>query len=311
LDSRSQRNPSIVKGIPKLGIKLAIMIGEMKSKKYSMFHLPLLSFFSKRLYWDVGCNWKGANLSYLFLLLAICWIPPTLSMRKDLIQSLDNKQLQIINQLPEIHIKNGRVEVEQEQPYYIKHNGKNKVIIDTTGSMNYITDANVWALLTENKLIFRRGANHFNTLDLSGVSSFHFNKHIANQLLQTTKNSLAPLSYGIFLLLSYIFTVLVMLLVAVVGLILATANHTALKFAGTLRIATAAVTPSIILIMASIVLGKSIPALAYIAITLLYLCIGIKSCTDKTVEEKVIPKLNLSALLDEEDSSADRHTHAA
>jgi len=283
----------------------------MKTKKYSMLQLPLLSFFSKRLYWDVAQNWKGANMGYLFLLLAICSIPPTLTMRKELVNSLDGKQLQIINQIPEIHIRNGRVEVEQEKPYYIKHNGKTKVIIDTSGSMNYIDDANVWALLTVNKLIVRRGANQFNTLDLSQVSEFHLNKHIANQWLQTTKNSLAPLSYGIFLLLSYIFAVFSMLLIAVVGLILATISHSSLKFASTLRLATAAITPAIILITVSAAFGKSIPGLAYVALTLLYLCIGIKACTAKPIEEEEVPRLNLTSLLDKEASHADVHTHAA
>lgn len=273
-----------------------------------MLHLPLFTFFSKRLYRDVGQNWKGANLSYLFLLLAICCIPPTLSLRKDIIQSLDSNQLQIINQLPDIHIKKGRVMIDQNQPSYIKHNGKTVAIIDTTGSMNYIDDANVFALLTENELIVRRGPNEFNTLDLSQVTEFHLNKQIANRWIQMTKNSLAPLSYGIFLLLSYIFTVLVMLLTAVVGLILSSAMHSSLKFSGVLRLAAAAATPAIILVSISIALGQTIPGLIYIGVTLIYLLIGIMVCA-KPMEEE-IPKINLTALLDEKDDDL-RHSHAA
>jgi len=93
-------------------------------KRYNIFHLPLLSFFSKRLYRDVGRNWKGANMTYLFLLLAICMIPPTLSLRKDMIQSLDTNQMQIINQLPDIRIVDGVVKVEKNEPYYIKSNAE-------------------------------------------------------------------------------------------------------------------------------------------------------------------------------------------
>jgi len=279
------------------------------NKKYSILHLPLLSFFSKRLYRDVGQNWKGANMTYLFLLLAICCIPPTLSLRQDMIQSLDSNQVQFINQLPDIHIKNGRVEIDQQQPYHITRNGETVAIIDTTGSMNYIDDKSVVALLTESELIVRRGKNQFNTLDLSQVSEFHLNKHIANQWIQMTKNSLAPLSYGIFLLLSYTFTVLVMLLTAIVGLILSAAMHSSLKFSGILRIAAAAATPAIILIAVSIALGRTIPGLIYIAVTLLYLLIGIMACA-KPAEEEEIPKLRLTGLLSEEEHG-ERHTHAA
>ncbi len=282
----------------------------MLGKKYSIIHLPLLSFFSKRLYRDVGQNWKGANLSYLFLLLAICCIPPALSLRKTMIQSLDSNQVKIINQLPDIRIKNGRVEVDQNEPYLIKNNGKTVAIIDTTGSMNYIADDQVMALLTENKLILRRGENQFNTLDLSQISEFHLNKQIANQWIQMTKQSLAPISYGIFLLLSYTFAVLLILLIAVVGLILSTAMHSSLKFSGLLRIAATAATPSIILMTISTALGQTISGLIYAAVTLIYLLAGIISCTKPEHDEANIPKLKLSSLLGDKQYAED-HSHAA
>lgn len=282
----------------------------MTGKKYNMVQLPFLAFFSKKLYRDIGQNWKGANFAYLFLLLAICWIPSSLTLREDLIKSLDSNQAHLINQLPDINIENGRVELDQQKPYLIKNRtGQTVAIIDTTGSMNYIEDANVMALLTESELIVRRGKNQFNTLDLSQVSEFHLSQDIANQWLQTTRNALAPLSYGLFLLLSYIFAVLAMLLTAVVGLILSNAMHSTLKFAAVLRIAVAAATPSILLITVSSALGHSVPGWAYIAFTFLYLLIGIKSCTKPTESE--IPKLKLSALLDTAGDDLSQQTHAA
>lgn len=283
----------------------------MINKKYNIFQLPFLAFFSKKLYRDVGQNWKGANFAYLFLLLAICWVPSTLSLRKDLVKSLDSNQVHLINQLPDIHIKNGRVEMDQQKPYPIKNrSGQTVAIIDTTGSMNYIADEHVMALLTASELVVRRGKNQFNTLDLSQVSEFHLNKTIANEWLQTTRNALAPLSYGLFLLLSYIFAVLAMLLTAIVGLVLSSAMHSSLKFSGVLRIAVAAATPSIILITVSTALGQSIPGLAYIGFTLLYLLIGIASCS-KPAEEKEIPKLKLTGLLDEGLASSNQDSQAA
>jgi hypothetical protein len=41
------------------------------TKKYSIFHIPVFSFFSRELYRDVGMHWKGVNFLYLLLLLAI------------------------------------------------------------------------------------------------------------------------------------------------------------------------------------------------------------------------------------------------
>lgn len=73
--------------------------------------------------------------------------------------------------------------------------------------------------------------------------------------------------------------------------------------------AVAASTPSIILITVSTALGQSIPGLAYIAFTLLYLLIGIKACATPT--EKDIPKLKLTGLLDEAEDDPAQQIHAA
>ncbi len=273
----------------------------MFGKKYNLLHLPFFSFFSKRLYREVGQNWKGANFAYLFLLLAICLLLPALTMRDNLLQALESSQAGFINQIPDIHIKNGHVMVDQNQPLYIRsENGTPLAIVDTTGSMNYIDDANVLALLTESKLIVRRGGNQFNTLNLAQVADFRFNSQIAAGWIQNTKQSLAPLSYGIFLLLSYIFTVLVMLLIAIVGLILSSIIHASLNFSGILRLAAAAATPSIILICVSVALGYAISGVACAVVTMIYLLIGILSCR-QPAEEQDMPKLSLSALLHEDE----------
>ena len=262
--------------------------------------MPFLSFFSKRLYRDVGHNWKGMNLAYLFLLLAICCIPATLHVRENMLKSLETGQPDILNQIPEIRIQNGYVTTNQQQPYYIKRSdGTPLAVIDTTGSMNYIDDANIRVLLTETKLIVRNGNNRFNTFDLGGVTDLHINKPIINEWLQAAKSSISPLSYGIFLTLSYIFAVLVVLFVAIIGLILATAMHNPLGFPVALRIATVAATPAIIFIAIAAAANYAIPGMVYLGITLIYLFIGIKSCgrIPKATDEKV----DLKALLHEED----------
>jgi hypothetical protein len=270
----------------------------MWNRKYSLIHLPLFSFFSSRLYRDIGKNWKGANLAYLFLLLAVCWIPPTLNMRQQLLQSIESNQLHLINQLPDIQITDGQVKVEQSKPIYINRgDGTPLAIIDTTGSMNYIDNDHVNILLTDSKLIFRRDGSHFNTLDLSQVSSFHINRYMLTDWLQSSKHAIAPLSYGIFLLLSYVMTLLVLLLLAVVGLILSNMMHASLRFAAVVRLASAAATPSIVLITALALLGYSIPGLVYVAFTVAYLLIGITACK-KPAAETDAPKLQLNALLD-------------
>ena len=81
--------------------------------------------------------------------------------------------------------------------------------------MNYIDDASVHLLLTETRLIVRRGQNLFNTFGLDMVEDLYIDKHVINGWFQIVKEMVAPLSYGIFLLLSFIFTVMTLLLFSI------------------------------------------------------------------------------------------------
>ena len=220
-----------------------------------------------------------------------------------MLQSLETGQTELLNQIPDITIKNGRASIDQNQPYYIRRsNGTPLAILDTTGSMNYIDDANVLFLLTEDNLIVRRSTTAFNTFDLAGITDLHINKQIVNGWVKATKSAIAPLSYGLFLMLSYIFAVLVLLLVASLGLILSAALHNSLHFAGALRIAIVAATPAIIFITISASLNYAIPSWAYLGITLLYLFIGIKSC-GKVSDTDDENSIDLKSFLHEEDAT--------
>lgn len=251
----------------------------MLSKRYNRIQLPFCAFFSKRIYQDVGLNWKGLNFAYLFILLAICSIPYTLKLRDHALNSLESSQAELLNQIPQIRIKDGLASIDRQQPYYIANSSGDPIaIIDTTGSMNYIDDASVHLLLTETRLIVRRGQNLFNTFSLDMVEEFYIDKHVINGWFQTVRNMVAPLSYGIFLLLSFIFTVMTLLLFSIIGLIISSVLRKNLRFSNVLRISTVAATPTIIFALASAAAGAHIPITVFGILTLLYLIKGIQSC---------------------------------
>ncbi|HEY5621025.1 MAG TPA: DUF1189 family protein [Pontiella sp.] len=275
----------------------------MLSKRYNRIQLPFCAFFSKRIYQDVGLNWKGLNLAYLFILLAICCVPYTLKIRDHTLHALESSQVGLLNQIPQIRIKDGLASIDRKQPYYILNgSGEPVVIIDTTGSMNYIDDASVNLLLTETRLIVRRGGNLFNTFSLEMVEDLYLDKHVINGWFQTVRNMVAPLSYGIFLLLSFIFTVMTLLLFSIIGLIISAVLRKNLHFTHVLRISTVAATPSIIIALASAATETHIPLLALGGLTLLYLINGIRSCVDADLLDGN-GKVDLKSLLNEESPS--------
>jgi len=269
----------------------------MLKNKYKGCFLPVFAFFSKSAYREVGREWKGNNFAYIFLLLAVCCLVPTLELRNRALDTLGANQRYIINQLPDIHIRNGHVLLNQTQPLFIrKDNGTPVAVIDTTGSMNFIYNENVNVLLTENKLIIRRGKNTFNSLDLSQVTSFDLTKDLLYEWLKKAGSILTPITYASVLVFAYVLTTLVMVLTAFIGLFISSAMHTSLGFHALLRIGATAAMPSIILLTVSSALGIMIPRLAYIACILTYLLMGIRACRHPAGKE-ALPRLQLDSLL--------------
>ncbi len=248
----------------------------MEIRKYNLFSIPFFAFFSKQAYGDVGRKWHGANLAYLFILLAFCCLLPTLSIQKHMAASVKANQIHIANQLPDIRISNGQVMVDQLQPHYItRKDGSTAIIINTTGSMNYIDDPRVVALLTETSLILRRGKNNFSTIDLAGINAFHIDRFIAGSWLNTIHGALAPLTYSALLLLSFGAALPIVLAMSLIGFALSRMLKSKLRFAGAFRIASMAATPSIIVLALTSALGIGVLGSILAVATLGYLVLGV------------------------------------
>jgi hypothetical protein len=166
-------------------------------RRYSIFHAPVLSFFSKKLYIDVSQNWKGVNFLYLLLLLAVCLIPTTISLHRGISNFVNNEAPAIVNQVPEITITDGQVSIKETQPYYIKDpkSGEPLAIIDTTGQTESLKDTNAVCLLTVNKLIIEKSEFENRTYDLSNVKAFAMNGEQITDWLQIGGKFLAIAIY--------------------------------------------------------------------------------------------------------------------
>ena len=126
-------------------------------KKYSIIHAPVMSFFSMDFYRDVGLNWKGVGFGYLFLLLAVFWVPKIIRIQWMASDFVEYEAPDVVGQVPEITIADGEVSIKEPQPYYITMPDSNKAIaiIDTTGSIVSLEDSNAFCLLTKTDFIMR------------------------------------------------------------------------------------------------------------------------------------------------------------
>ncbi len=222
-------------------------------RRYSIFHVPVLSFFSKELYKDVGLHWKGVNFFYLFLLLAICLVPRMIKLHIGVTDFVNNYAPTIIEQVPEITISDGQVSIKENQPYYIKEpeSGMVLAIIDTTGEIESLEEADAFCLLTGNKLLTKRQFEK-RSYDLSKI------KHFA-------------------LMGSYVYRIVQALIYAAIGLLFVSFCKTTLSYASLIRLAVVAVTPCVIVSTILGLGGNSIPAFLYPAAVLVYLFFAVRS----------------------------------
>jgi hypothetical protein len=125
---------------------------------YSYWQALYMSFYSRFLYVDVGKRWKGIGLVYLLLVVAVTSIPFALKMSADFNKSFNEQLIEPLLQVPTIYIQDGEVKFDKPMPYIIKNDkGQDVIIIDTTGTINEITDAypHLNILINKNVIYFK------------------------------------------------------------------------------------------------------------------------------------------------------------
>ncbi|MBL7478968.1 DUF1189 family protein [Legionella bononiensis] len=119
---------------------------------YSYWSALYMSFYSKRLYIDVGKRWRGIGLLYLLLAIAIGAIPYSLKMSGEFNSEFHNQLIAPILSLPTIYIQNGALNFDKPMPYLIKNDkGLVSVIIDSTGTISEFTKEYPYLTLLINK----------------------------------------------------------------------------------------------------------------------------------------------------------------
>jgi len=256
----------------------------MAERKYSILHIPALSFFSKDLYRDVGLNWRGTCFGYLLLLLAVCWIPWMIIMHKSLAEFVRNEAPKMISQVPVFTIKDGIASIDEPQPYYITTPDSNEVfvIIDTTGTVTSLADSNAYALITKTEAIYRENETQTRTFSFANIKDFTLDQAKLNKWLATFQKLFVPLMYPFALAFSYGYRIIQALIYAAVGLLFAQGFKTKIEYPAMLRLAVVAVTPAIIINTVVTLAGVVTCGiwLFYLAIAMAYLAFGVKAVSE-------------------------------
>lgn len=125
---------------------------------YSYWEALYKSFYSMRLYVDVGKRWRGIGVLYLLLTIAIFSIPFSIKVAINLNQSFNEQIIEPLLLLPTIYVQDGELKFDKPMPYLIK-NEKNQVvlIIDSTGKVDKFSSEYPYMniLINKDKVSFR------------------------------------------------------------------------------------------------------------------------------------------------------------
>lgn len=257
--------------------------------KYTIFHIPLLSFYSTDLYRDMAFNKKGIGFGYLFLLLAVCWLILVIAADSYISESLDKYAPALINQVPVITITDGQASIEESQPYYIDdpESGAPIAVIDTTGTINSLDDTEAVVLLTRTHAIFEKNQFETRSFDLREVGDFVIDRNLLEGLVDATKTYTPFVIYPIALAGSYFYRIIQMLIYAAIGLIFVSICKAKLDYDQLLRLSVVAVTPCILINTLLMVIGAKLPMAGFMffALAMIYLYLGVKATTHVVQDE--------------------------
>jgi hypothetical protein len=214
--------------------------------RYSRLSALVLSFFSASLYRDVARNWRGIGLLYLFLLMALTWLPPIIRGHVSLRRFVRDESPKIIDQVPTLTIKNGVVSIAEPEPYFIRdpETGKALVYIDTSGAFDDAKAAKDAVVLVSRSTLEVRQPNKTEVHDLSKVENFSMDKRSVAHWLDIGASWFGPVAYISSVIWSLLYGLVRLLVYALVGLIFVSAFNARLDFAALMRLAAVAMTPA-------------------------------------------------------------------
>ena len=251
-------------------------------RTYKIFHPLWLSFYSQELYRDVARHWPGACFLYLFMMLALAWIPIVVKIHIEFKNFAENEGATMIAEIPTITITDGEVTADVEQPYVIRDPEKKDeilAIIDTTGEITSLENTEAKILLSKSELLIKQSEFETTSYDLSPIKEFSFDRTVAESWLNLFAQLLAPLIYVLVVPLSLVYRILQALLYAAIGLLFARGVKAPLKYPALLRLAVIAVSPVIVLDTLRDFLSIQVPYLLLLSfiVAMAYLLFGIKA----------------------------------
>lgn len=243
------------------------------------------SFYSKDFYREVGSKWQGFGFVYLFLVIAVFSAPFILFALFYVTTVTLDKPFDfnyMINQVPQMTVKNGEISTEVAMPYYVKNKetGEAIMVIDTTRPVTdwsqSINEGKVFIVVGKNQILTGRNSNS------SEKRLYDVSKDIDTVVTSGTVREFAEIIIGyawaavifmalIFIAVFFIARVVAMFFYGILAKVISLILRTKFSYTDCVRFASVATTPTIALSLLSMVFAFSLSGWTYFAVNTVYI----------------------------------------
>lgn len=232
-------------------------------RQYNNLQPLWMSFYAGELYEDVGRNWKGFGLKYLFLLLTLTWMPTTMSFSSRFDTWVDEHLPGIIEEAPELTIENGKLSTNPRRPFIINDpsSGSPYIIIDVSGAYTSLDETEASILVLEDSFLWRQDDGQVQAVPIfrDVQDTIVFNEDTLYQLFDFFKSSLPIFLYPAGVLLALVYRLVQICIYAGIGIFFAQYVNTQLPYETLLRLTAISITPAVILDTLHIILDANMP----------------------------------------------------
>jgi Protein of unknown function (DUF1189) len=210
--------------------------------RYPAWQGVFRSTFSWDFYQDVGRNWHGLGLLYLFLVVGLVWMPIAFRTHVILNKMIESAVLPVVAQMPVLTTKDGKFEIDKPSPYTVMTGGQVLFTYDTSGKTQQLQSFG-W-LVTDKAITIQNGAGVSKTVgtaeQLSGRS---ISAQTVIEYVNLIKNLIGPILFLIAWPICFVCCAVQSVIYGFVGVLFAKFWQANLSVQTLIRLAAVALTP--------------------------------------------------------------------
>ncbi|MBB71401.1 MAG: hypothetical protein CMF50_03285 [Legionellales bacterium] len=251
-------------------------------RRFGLLRPLYMSFYSKSLYQDVGQNWRGTCFLYLFIVLAICWIPLTVQYNYIADKLINGPVHSLINEFPsKMTVENGELSISAPVPYNIvdETTGRPVIIFDTSGQHTNLENTAARVLIMKQGVLYYKNDYETRFYQFPQDMSIEVNHEMMKSWLGNLKFILILLVFPICLIGAFIYRIIQALVYGLLGLFFNVFIKSPLDYVPILRLSVIAVTPAILIGTVLELMMVSFPYqyTLYFLLTMGYLIFGLRA----------------------------------